>query len=121
MTITEQDLRAAHRNRIALFTFGALTIAAGSVLYFGLRTPPQMGTSRDVFTTVDALFTAIGNQDEKQLGDCERRLLAAKDAGKLPSPAWNYLSNVIAQAKSGRWRPAAESLYKFMLGQQRKV
>ena len=121
MTTTRQHAVAAGRYRIVLSSFVALAIVAGGALYFGWRTPPQMGSSQDVFTAVDALFTAIGNQDAKRLGECESRLRAANEAGKLPSPAWDYIRRVIAQARSGGWRPAAETLYKFMLAQQRKL
>ena len=50
-----------------------------------------MGADEEVFTTVDALFTAVTAHDEKLLGDCEQRLHAYRDAGKLPGDAADYL------------------------------
>src|SRR5258708_4692667 len=43
------------------------------LLLAGCGRPPQMGADKDVFATVDALFTAITAHDEKQLSQCEQR------------------------------------------------
>ena len=117
MATIEKEADTTRRNQLLLAVLGAIGCI---VLYFSLRSPPQMGTSEEVFNTVDALYTAVRNEDEKQLTNCEQRLRATKDAGKLPSSAWNYLSDVIATARSGRWRRAAESLYEFMKVQRRE-
>jgi hypothetical protein len=82
--------------------------------------PPQMGTDEEVTKTVDALFTAITARDEKLLADCERRLLALKDAGKLPPQASAYLDNIINKARAGHWESAAQSLYDFVRAQRRE-
>jgi hypothetical protein len=79
-----------------------------------------MGADEDVFKNVDALYTAVRNQDEKRLGECEQRLQADRDAGKLPPAAAGYLDSVIRQARAGRWEPAAQSLYDFMRAQRRE-
>jgi hypothetical protein len=120
METIERDDAAIQRNRIAITIFGSLAILAAVVLYFGLRPPPQMGASEETFKTVDALYTAIRNEDEARLADCEARLLSANEAGKLPDPAWKTLNAIIAKARSGKWRPAAESLYEFIRGQKRE-
>ena len=82
---------------------------------------PQMGADEQVSMSVDALFTAVTDRDEKQLADCGRRLLAFKDAGKLPLEASTYLNNVISKARAGGWESAAQSLYDFMRLQRRDV
>jgi hypothetical protein len=82
------------------------------------RSPPQMGADEEVFKTVDALFTAVTARDEKLLGDCERRLLTYKEAGKLPADAADYLAVVIRQSHEGKWEPAAERLYDFIREQR---
>jgi hypothetical protein len=79
-----------------------------------------MGTSEQVFNTVDALYTAVRNEDEKRLGECEQRLRGYREAGKLPPDAADTLDGIIATAQKGRWRSAAESLYEFMKGQRRE-
>jgi hypothetical protein len=117
---TESDADTAQSNRIALIVLGVLIVGVGVILYFALRSPPQMGTSAEVFNTVDALYTAVRNEDEKRLGECELRLRGYREAGKLPPDAAKALDAIITKARSGKWRPAAESLYEFMKGQRRE-
>lgn len=88
--------------------------------YYWPRTPTQMGADEEVFTTVDALFTAVTAHDEKLLLQNEQRIKSLKDSGKLPEGAAAYLDGVIADARGGDWQPAAEDLYWFMKGQRRE-
>jgi hypothetical protein len=80
--------------------------------------PPQMGGDKEVVRSVDALFTAITARDQKLLGQCEKRLHAHNNAGKLPPEASHYLDGIIQKARAGRWEPAAERLYEFMKAQR---
>ena len=108
------------RRRRAVFLLAALVLlAGGSVLYAYLSRPPQMGASEEVFHTVDALYTAVRGRDEKQLGDCERRLARYRESGALPAAAAESLAGIIGTARGGDWQPAAEKLYDFMLAQRR--
>ena len=88
--------------------------------YFVWTKPPQMGADEEVFRTVDALYTAVTARNEKLLAQCEKKLQAHKDAGKLPGSASDYLDSVTATARAGRWQPAAERLYDFMKSQRRE-
>jgi hypothetical protein len=98
----------------------AASIAFGICLVvWGLRSPPQMGADEEVFSNVDALFTAVTARNEALLDSCERRLLALNEAAKLPSNASDYLSGIIQTARAGHWQPAAEKLYRFMSVQRR--
>ena len=108
------------RNRIALVVMGAVVAILAVVLVFNLGSPPQMGPDEEVFRTVDALFTAVTGQNEKQLAQCEQRLNGYRDAGKLPPKAAKTLDGIIQTARAGRWQPAAETLYDFMKGQKRE-
>lgn len=123
MATTKPVEVAPRRNRvglIALIALGVLAVVIGVVVYFATRPPPQLGTSEQVFNTVDALYTAVRNEDEKRLGECEQRLRGYREAGKLPGEAADRLDAIIATARSGSWRAAAESLYEFMKGQRRE-
>ena len=80
---------------------------------------PQMGTSEEVFNTVDALFTAVTARDPGLVAGCELRLHQYRDRDLLPTSAANYLDGVIERAKNGRWESAAEDLYAFMRDQRR--
>lgn len=120
MANTEREVDKARRSRVALVALGAMVAVAGVILYLGLRSPPQMGASEKVFNTVDALYTAVRNEDERRTGECEQRLRSYREAGLLPPDAADALNAIIATAKAGRWRSAAESLYDFMKGQRRE-
>lgn len=89
------------------------------LLLAGCSNPPQMGPDKDVFNTVDALFTAITAHDAKQLAQCEQRLKDYHASGKLPESAFSYLTDIMATAHDGKWQSAAETLYSFMLAQRR--
>lgn len=113
--------RSMSRSRIAgivLGSLGAISAVVGAVLAF--TRPPQMGPAEDVFKTVDALYTAVRNQDARRLGECEKRLHGYRDAGKLPIGAASHLDGVIARARDGKWESAAEKLYTFMMAQKRE-
>ncbi len=107
------------RTMIVIGTLASVIVLAG-ILYFALGRPPQMGADAEVFRTVDALYTAVNARDEKLLTQCEKRLNALKDAGKLPDDASAYLDGVISTARSGGWRSAAERLHAFMQAQRRE-
>ncbi|MFT3879022.1 MAG: hypothetical protein QM703_05100 [Gemmatales bacterium] len=86
----------------------------------GCSKPPQMGADKDVFNTVDALFTAVTARDEKKMAQCEQRLKGYLASGTLPESASIYLNEVIATARAGKWQSAAETLYSFMMAQRRE-
>lgn len=109
-----------NRPLVVFVALGLLATVGVVVLFAYFRAPPQMGADAEVFRTVDALFTAVTAQDEKLLDQCEQRLRACHEAGKLPPAAWSRLDGVIQTARAGRWRPAAETLYDFMKGQRRE-
>ena len=98
----------------------ALCLVVGVVL-IGLRfrSAPQMGADPEVFKTVDALFTAVTSRNQRQLDGCDQRLQSYRNTGQLPPAAADYLNVVVADAKSGKWEPAAHSLYDFMIQQRR--
>lgn len=80
--------------------------------------PPQLAADEQVFTTVDALFTALNARDRARLDECERRLHSYRKEGKLSESPAARLDSIIRQARDGKWEPAAQDLYGFMLGQR---
>ena len=50
---------------------GIVALVAILVVIHYWSRPPQMGTSEEVFNTVDALYTAVRNQDEKRIAALE--------------------------------------------------
>jgi hypothetical protein len=98
---------------------GGLLAAIGIVWVIWSRSPPpQLKVDEQIFNTVDALFTALTSRDASRLADCERRLKAYHEAGRLSDAAALSLDAVIEQAQAGQWEPAARRLYDFMLGQR---
>jgi hypothetical protein len=110
------------RSRRAVATAGSIGVAVLvlSLLIWWWSRPPQMGADEEVFKTVDALFTAITARDEKLLADCGQRLLALRDAGKLPPDASAYIDNISRKARVGQWDSAAHTLYDFIRAQRRE-
>ena len=114
--------------KLALWRCGAVALWRPGVIglaillgcwLLGCGRPPQMGGDEEVFSSVDALFTAITARNEKLLGQCEQRLHTLRAARKLPDEASDYLDAVIRKARDGRWQSAAETLYDFMTAQRR--
>jgi hypothetical protein len=98
---------------------GGVVVAAVGVLAWWLGRTPQIGADPRVFATVDALYTAVRNEDARRVDECAGRLRGYREAGALPAAAADHLDRVIGEAKGGRWRPAAERLYAFMSAQRR--
>lgn len=118
---TTESSEGTDRQRIAVYVLLGLIAVAVVVAVIAYRSsPPQMGTSEEAFHTVDALYTAVRNRDEKRLTECEQRLKAHRDAGKLPPDAADALDAIIAKARAGSWDAATERLYDFMRAQRRE-
>ena len=105
-----------HAIRAAIAVLGVAMIFGIGVW---LRPAPQIGSDPHVFKTVDALFTAITSHDRSRLDECEKRLHNYREAEHLPVKAATFLDQVILQARSGAWQPAARKLYDFILKQRR--
>ena len=116
---TKSDNQNSRRTWLNLAILVGVILISGGVWLYASWPPPQLGTSDAVFQSVDALFTAVRNEDMAQLDRCEQRLRAEFESGDLPPTAWRSLEPIISTARAGRWRPAAKSLYAFMLGQRR--
>jgi hypothetical protein len=108
------------RKRAVLVAAAGVGLAFVAWLLIGWSRPPQMGADEKVTRAVDALFTAITARDEKLLAECEQRLLALKEAGKLPKGASTYLEKITRKARAGAWESAARSLYDFIRAQRRQ-
>ncbi len=119
MTTDPTDDRGQRERLARCVLIGVAVLLGAFVLFAYLSQPPQMGTSAEVFKTVDALYTAVRSRDERRLAQAERRLQGYREAGKLPSAAANALDAIIGTARAGSWQPAAERLHAFMRAQQR--
>ena len=48
---------------------------------------PQIGSDKETFKTVDALYTAVGLKDTKLVDQCREKLEGLRQGGKLPEDA----------------------------------
>jgi hypothetical protein len=117
MASTKNEGSSAGRTWAVVIGVGLLAIVAIGVWRWSHQPPPQIGADPEVFTTVNALFTALTGQDEHQRNACETRLHAYRAEGRLPAAAAETLDSIVAQSRAGDWQPAAQRLYKFMYGQ----
>lgn len=120
MATTEHAAPGVNRARVAGLVLAGLAAAAIVAVVIGTRRPPQMGADEEAMRTVDALYTAVRERDEKRMGECERRLHGYRDASQLPPDAAAFLDKVIAKARGGGWESATEKLYDFMRVQRRE-
>ncbi len=107
------------RNRMAPRAAVAVLAVLGAIWFFGRWDPPQIGSDQEAVRSVNALFTAVTARDDKLLGECEHRLHALKDAGKLPDKSSAFLNGVIIEARDHGWESAAQALYDFIKGQHK--
>ena len=111
---------AVESTKRATFIVGSIVLLLGlGWWFFCPSSPPQLGGDDEVFDAVDALFTAVRSRDDRLLDGCQERLEGYERDGKLPAEAARYLDEVLATARAGKRRPAAEKLYEFMKGQRR--
>lgn len=114
-------MTSEQKNRLGWVVIGGLVIFAVLIgILLAWWRPPQMGADEEVFTTVDALYTAVTARNPHLVAQCEMRLDAYRNANKLPPSAAAYLSDVIARTKNGHWESAAQRLYDFMKVQRRE-
>ena len=115
------EVEKSSRTQVAWFVLAGLAAVAAIAVAIGyFNRPPQLGADDDVFKTVDALYTAVRLKDDAKVTQCERRLHAYREAGKLPEASALHLDRIIGKARSGSWESATESLYDFMLAQRRE-
>ena len=107
----------AAKTSLTYITTGALLDVWAGVWYSYLR---RQGADEEVFTSVDALFTAVTAHDQRLLDQCANRLQTLSGAGKLPREASVYLEGIAARARAGKWQKSAEQLYSFMFAQRRE-
>lgn len=114
------DTEANPRERVAWMALaGVIGIVGLIALIAWWRTPPQMGVDEHVFRTVDALYTAVRNENGSKVSQCEERLKKYREQGSLPKSAHEYLTSVIAKTKQGNWESATRQLYDFMAAQRK--
>lgn len=106
---------ATIERRLGAWLLLLLMLVLGST---GCGRAPAMGDDREVFTTIDALYTGISLRDATQVDRCARTLDQLKEAGRLPVEAHEAISRLVAQSRDGQWETAQSDLRRFMLDQR---
>jgi hypothetical protein len=83
------------------------------LLVSGCGGPPAL-ESDEAFSTTDALYTAITSHRLELLDESETRLKQLKEDGKLSADAFEWLTEIIQQARAGDWQDSAEDLDSFI-------
>jgi hypothetical protein len=102
--------------RTAIAAAGAGLLLVG--IWFAWGRTPQIGGDKESVKVVDALYTAVTSRNTTRLAQCEERLHALRNEGKLPPQAAKYLEGLIATARGGDWKGATHKLFDFMKGQR---
>lgn len=90
----------------------------GAALAAGCGRAPAIGSDKEAFTTVDAVYSAVSLRDTAQLERNAATLDQLREAGRLPDEAHKALAGIIGKAQEGKWEPAREELRDFMLDQR---
>jgi hypothetical protein len=101
------------RNRLS---FGALATA---LLLPGCGNPPQLGSDQQLWSTTDALWTAVSSRRSELVSKAAVKLEELNAVGALNDEAHKSLNEVIALTKAGDWAEARKDLRAFIEGQQR--
>lgn len=96
---------------VALLLIITLTIS-------GCSTPQVLG-NEEVFSSVDALWTAVTSRKEDRLQSASEKLQELRQSGELSEAGWNALEPIIQQASAGEWEPAAKRLKRFIRAQRK--
>lgn len=99
--------------------FGVFALALFATMLSSCGAPPQIGTDKETFKGVDALYTAVGLRDVGKIDQCMAKLKSLQEAGKMPESAYKSVDAISVDAKAGKWELALERLSKFMEGQRR--
>lgn len=86
----------------------------------GCRRVPQVTTDAAVFKELDALYTAVTARNPQLLQDCRLRMEKLHADKRLEPRAYRQISGFVETAEKGEWKPAAESLYRFMRAQRKR-
>ena len=107
--------REASTGRILLVSLASvLAVVTIAFAYWAWTATPKLQPSDEVYTSLDALFTAVTAHKSPMVETSATRLDALHREGKIPDPAWKRITRVIDLAKDGQWESSAKSLYQFI-------
>lgn len=96
----------------------ALLVLSAMFASPGCSTPQVLG-DEEVFTSLDALWTAVTSRKVDRLQDVTNRLIDLRDTGKLSPSGWKALEPILQSAFEEEWESAAKRLKKFIRAQRK--
>ena len=90
-----------------------------TLLLTGCGRPAQIGTSDEVLSAVDALYTAIAARRPDLLDKSAARIEELRANGELPDDAHRQLKTFVEESRAGKWQDAIRKLHEFIRGQRR--
>lgn len=81
---------------------------------------PQVMADEEVFTSLDALWTAVTSRKMDRLQEVTNRLIDLREAGKLSSSGWRAVEPILQCAFEEKWETAAKRLKQFIQAQRRE-
>lgn len=94
-------------------TWYGIWIVLASIATSGCSRPAALDTSEGR-KAAEALYTAVTSKKLDLLDRCDERLKSLQSDEKLSGPAYRELMAISANARDGRWQPAAEKLDWFI-------
>ncbi|MBS0206692.1 MAG: hypothetical protein JSS49_27765 [Planctomycetes bacterium] len=85
----------------------------------GCGRPAQIGTSDEVLSAVDALYTAVASRRPELLEQSAATIETLHSSGKLADAPHRQLKTYIVEARAGKWDSAVRQLHEFIRGQRR--
>lgn len=85
----------------------------------GCGRPPQVVDNEECFAAVEALWTAVTSKRTDLLERTATEINRLHKAGSLSDAGHTELDRIVEMARKTEWRPAAEELNEFMLGQRK--
>lgn len=85
----------------------------------GCQRPPQIMQSEKSVEAVDALWTAVTSKRPELLAQSAQDVERLHASGELGQEAYDDLTAIIGQGKSGDWEKACDGLKWFIKGQRR--
>ena len=90
-----------------------------TLFIIGCSRPPQVIDNDECFAAVEALWTAVTSKRTDLLEQAATELNRLHKTGSLSDAGHAELDQIVQMARQAEWRPAAEDLKEFMLGQRK--
>lgn len=108
-----------HRNIASWMKWGRGLGLIAALWISGCGRPPQVVDNEECFAAVEALWTAVTSKRTDLLEQTATEISRLHTSGTLSDSGHAELDRIVELARKTEWKPAAEDLKKFMLGQRK--